>query len=108
MNWLAPVQEFEDVVSALLAEFEVTKMILTIESCYLLSPLQDFEEVASASLAVYEVTELMADECPDADAVGAEQLSSLAGQLTAAHERLQELLTLAQQEANNEGVKEEQ
>uniref|UniRef100_A0A383W7V5 Cytochrome c domain-containing protein n=1 Tax=Tetradesmus obliquus TaxID=3088 RepID=A0A383W7V5_TETOB len=64
---------------------------------------QDFEEVASASLAVFEVTELMADECPDADAVGAEQLSSLAAQLTAAHERLQELLAQAQQEANNEG-----
>lgn len=65
--------------------------------------LQDFEEVASASLAVFEVTELMADECPDAEAVGAEQLTSLAAQLAAAHERLQELLAQAQQEANNEG-----
>ncbi|WIA20080.1 hypothetical protein OEZ85_005940 [Tetradesmus obliquus] len=64
---------------------------------------QDFEEVASASLAVFEVTELMADECPDAEAVGAEQLTSLAAQLAAAHERLQELLAQAQQEANNEG-----
>jgi hypothetical protein len=51
---------------------------------------------------VFEVTELMADECPDADAVGAEQLSSLSKQLTAAHERMQELLAQAQQQANNE------
>jgi hypothetical protein len=50
----------------------------------------------------------MADECPDADAVGAEQLSSLSKQLTAAHERLQELLALAQQQANNEGEEDEQ
>jgi hypothetical protein len=73
----------------------------------LLATSQDFEEVASASLAAFEVTELMADECPDADAVGAEQLSSLGKQLATAHERLQELLVLAQQQANNEGEGEE-
>ncbi|KAF6258238.1 Grap2 and cyclin-D-interacting-domain-containing protein [Scenedesmus sp. NREL 46B-D3] len=72
-----------------------------------LYPPQDFEEVASAALAVFEVTELMADECPNADAVGAQQLSSLAAQLTAAHERMQELLGQAQQEANNEGEEEQ-
>jgi hypothetical protein len=46
-------------------------------------------------------------QCPDADAVGPEQLSSLSKQLTAAHERLQELLVLAQQQANNEGEEEQ-
>eukprot|EP00882_Tetradesmus_deserticola_P030225 GHRQ01033922.1.p2 GENE.GHRQ01033922.1~~GHRQ01033922.1.p2 ORF type:complete len:168 (+),score=72.55 GHRQ01033922.1:330-833(+) len=64
---------------------------------------QDFEEVGSAALAVFEVTELMTDECPEPDAVGAQQLSRLAAQLTAAHERMQELLLQAQQEANNDG-----
>uniref|UniRef100_A0A383W777 Uncharacterized protein n=1 Tax=Tetradesmus obliquus TaxID=3088 RepID=A0A383W777_TETOB len=36
------------------------------------------------------------------------QLSSLAAQLAAAHERLQALLVQAQQEANNEGEEEEE
>lgn len=69
--------------------------------------LQDFEEVASAALAVFEVTELMADECPDADAVGAELLSSLAAQLTEAHERVQDLLAVAHQSENNTGTQEQ-
>jgi len=56
---------------------------------------QDFEEVGSASLAVFEVTELMADECPEPEAVGAEQLSSLNQQLLAAHEEVQKLMQLA-------------
>jgi hypothetical protein len=58
---------------------------------------QDLEELASASLAVFEVTELMADECPDAEAVGADTLSELNRQLLAAHEGLRELLTQAEQ-----------
>lgn len=60
-----------------------------------LYPTQDFEEVGSASLAVFEVTELMADECPEPEAVGAEQLSSLNQQLLAAHEEVQKLMQLA-------------
>eukprot|EP00879_Flechtneria_rotunda_P011903 GHRR01012432.1.p1 GENE.GHRR01012432.1~~GHRR01012432.1.p1 ORF type:complete len:380 (+),score=184.22 GHRR01012432.1:128-1267(+) len=64
-------------------------------------PPQDFEEVGSAALALFEVTELMTDECPNAEAVGPEQLSSLASQLKAAHEQLREVLGQAQQEANN-------
>lgn len=82
-------------------------LLLAVDVCVAACCLQDFEEVASAALAVFEVTELMADECPNADAVGAQQLSSLAAQLTAAHERMQELLGQAQQEANNEGEEEQ-
>ncbi|KAF8063091.1 hypothetical protein HT031_003930 [Scenedesmus sp. PABB004] len=66
-------------------------------------PAQDFEEVGSAALAVFEVTELMADECPDADAVGAGELSALAAGLAAAHARVQAALGEAQAGANNEG-----
>lgn len=58
---------------------------------------QDLEELGSASLAVFEVTELMADECPDAEAVGADTLSELNRQLLAAHEGLRELLMQAEQ-----------
>lgn len=57
--------------------------------------MQDFEEVGGAALAVFEVTELMADECPDPEAVGAEQLSSLNQQLLAAHQEVQQLLKQA-------------
>lgn len=58
---------------------------------------QDLEELAGASLAVFEVTELMADECPDADAVGADTLGDLNRQLLAAHEGLREVLAHAEQ-----------
>lgn len=64
--------------------------------CRDIALLQDLEEVGGASLAVFEVTELMADECPDPEAVGAEQLSSLNQQLLSAHEGLLKLLERAQ------------
>jgi hypothetical protein len=64
---------------------------------------QDLEELAGASLAVFEVTELMADECPDAEAVGADTLSDLNQQLLAAHEALRELLTRAEQHDKEQG-----
>jgi hypothetical protein len=57
--------------------------------------LQDLEEVGGAALAVFEVTELMADECPDPEAVGAEQLSTLNQQLMTAHQQVQQLLDQA-------------
>lgn len=64
--------------------------------------LQDLEELGSAALAVFEVTELMADECPDPEAVGAEQLSSLNQQLLAAHEEAARVLKQAQDEEEQE------
>lgn len=65
--------------------------------------MQDFEEVASAGLAVFEITELMIDECPDAEAIGDEQLSSLMAALATAHDRLSGLTHEAQQQENNTG-----
>jgi hypothetical protein len=73
--------------------------------------LQDLQEVSGSALAVFEVTELMADECPDPEAVGAEQLNSLNQQLLAAHKEVQQLLEQAapgshgqqQQEETDEG-----
>lgn len=44
----------------------------------------------------------MADECPDAEAVGTEQLSGLAAQLAAAHERMQQLLSDAASHGDSE------
>lgn len=64
--------------------------------------LQDLGELGSAALAVFEVTELMADECPDPEAVGAEQLSSLNQQLLAAHEEVARVLKQAQDEEEEE------
>jgi hypothetical protein len=70
--------------------------------------LQDLEELGSAALAVFEVTELMADECPDPEAVGAEQLSALNQQLLAAHEEVARVLKQAQEhEEGEEGEDEE-
>jgi hypothetical protein len=63
---------------------------------------QDLKEVGGASLAVFEVTELMADECPDSEAVGAQQLSSLNQQLLSTHEALLKLLEQAQSHARQE------
>lgn len=57
--------------------------------------LQDFDEVEGAAKAVFEVTEMMTDECPDPEAVGAQQLSSLNKELEQAHEALQDTLQQA-------------
>jgi hypothetical protein len=57
--------------------------------------LQDHEEVAGAARAVFDVAEMMQDECPDAEAVGAEQLSTLSRQLNDAHDSVQQLLEQA-------------
>jgi hypothetical protein len=69
---------------------------------------QDLKEVGGASLAVFEVTELMADECPDSEAVGPEQLSSLNQQLLSAHEALLKLLEQAQSHEQQEQQQQEQ
>lgn len=63
--------------------------------------MQDFEEVASASAAVFEVTEMIADECPTADSIGPQQLNSLTAALTAAYDKMSELVQQAQQQEND-------
>lgn len=70
-------------------------MFLHMQLAAALGAVQDFAEVGGAAQAVFEVTELMVDECPSPDAVGAEGLSSLGQQLAAAHEAVQDKLALA-------------
>lgn len=62
---------------------------------------QDFDEVASASQAVFDVTELMIDECPCADRIESQQLTSLTDALVAAHDKVKELVQQAQQQESN-------
>jgi hypothetical protein len=66
------------------------------------------EEVAGAALAVYGVSEMMADECPDAESVGAAALAELGQTLAAAHERLQQLLARAKEQQDGEGTEEQE
>jgi hypothetical protein len=65
---------------------------------------QDSAEVGSAALAMYEVTELMCDECPDADALGAERHNMLLSKLLAAHEQVQRLPGTADQQKEESGI----
>jgi hypothetical protein len=66
------------------------------------------EEVAGAALAVYGVSEMMADECPVAESVGAAALAELGQTLAAAHERLQQLLARAKEQQDGEGTEEQE